>query len=429
MTNPWSSNVKNLTGDVLQMAVAGFTPSTSENWTVTDESSRFLGGLTATTSGGYTNLTTKFNNAYFAAAFYARYLNLGGKVINKFGLYDYEQQNIPGFDFTFAWGAYRQGQSLDGLLCVNGSSNEFTTNFWRLLPFKRYDGSTLNSSRNNASLTYSGPLWEENNYTLGSSYMQQLGNRIEPKYYDSFEKTSYWRQRIGRLLAGDAITVDMFSHELKNYARLLYTQWYTKRVKNVQNNKDVFGNSHTYSDTQAKNAISTMLRSLYNTYRTVVKTQAHGSYHWEYKIAQTVYYDTNRIFWLGEYKLPIRQIMLALWMSGDLGKIRGTALNSDPVKNFNKNNYPHRYNHMYDAWNTMYYNSFDANDLLKYFSKITFRMYRPDAYWIPTGQYYAWWTIHRNTNTLTYSFSDLFSGWTITRTLKNGYTEDSLSGK
>jgi len=415
MTNPWNSSVKNLDGEFTQMAVAGFTPSTSENWTVTDESSRFLGGLNATSSGGYTNLTTKFNNAYFAASFYASYLNLGGKIINKFDLYDYEQQNIPGFDFTFYEGRYRQGQSLDGLLSVSGFSFEFTTNFWRLLPFKRYNGSTLSWGNNNGSLSVNGPLWEPYNYTYG---LNQVSNRVQPKYDSSFENTPFWRQRFGPLLAGDAIMVDMFSNELKNYARQFYKLW--RQYVNE------YANDSRYKDKYARYYVNARLKSSYNTYRTVVKTQAHGSYHWRYQISQSGVNARNYL--LGTYKLPLRQIMLALWMSGDLGKIRGTKLSSDPVKNFNKNNYPHRYNHMYDAWNTMYYNSFDANTLLKYFNKISFRMYRPDAYWIPTGQYYSWWSKHRNANTVTYSFSELFGDWKITRTEKNGYTANSLSG-
>ena len=415
MTNPWNSSVKNLDGEFTQMAVAGFTPSTSENWTVTDESSRFLGGLNATSSGGYTNLTTKFNNAYFAASFYASYLNLGGKIINKFDLYDYEQQNIPGFDFTFYEGRYRQGQSLDGLLSVSGFSFEFTTNFWRLLPFKRYNGSTLSWGNNNGSLSVNGPLWEPYNYTNG---LNQVSNRVQPKYDSSFENTPFWRQRFGPLLAGDAIMVDMFSNELKNYARQFYKLW-----RQYVND---YANDSRYNDKYARYYVNARLKSSYNTYRTVVKTQAHGSYHWRYQISQSGVNARNYL--LGTYKLPLRQIMLALWMSGDLGKIRGTKLSSDPVKNFNKNNYPHRYNHMYDAWNTMYYNSFDANTLLKYFNKISFRMYRPDAYWIPTGQYYSWWSKHRNANTVTYSFSELFGDWKITRTEKNGYTANSLSG-
>ena len=409
--------------EYLQMAVSGFTPSTTENWSSTDASSRFLGGLTATSSGGYTNLTTKFNNAYYAAAFYACYLGLGGKTINKFGLYDYEQQNIAGFDFSFYGGERRQGQSLDGLLTVNGSSNKFMSNFWRLLPFKRYNGSQLTSSNNNQAMTASGPLFEPSNYQYYTNPYWDISNRVSFASGESFEQSTFWRQRFGDYLAGDAITVDMFSRELYNYARTLYSLW-RKKVKEVDGDK-------TQKDKTAIASLSHVLRSSYSYYKDVVKTEAHGKWHFNYTISKgsnDKSYTTSRRYLLGSYKLPIRQVMLALWMSGDLGKIRGTALNSDPVKDFNKNNFPHRYNHMYDAWNTMYYNNFEAQDLLKYFSKISFRMYMADAYYIPEGKYYSWWTIHRNTNIVTYTYDQLFKDWKITRTCKNGYSESSLKG-
>ncbi len=406
----------------LQMAVSGFTPSTTETWTSTDESSRFLGGLTATQSGGYTNLTTKFNNAYFAAAYYACYLGLGGKTINKFGLYDYDQNNIQGFDFTFYDGKRsRQGQSLDGLLSVNGSSNKFMSNFWRLLPFKRYNGTQLTSSNNNQAMTTSGPLYEPHNYNDFVIPYKQIWNEVILRDSETFEQSDFWRQRFGDILAGDAVTVDMFSRELYNYARVLYSLW-RKYIKQVNEDK-------SQNDKTAVASLSAVLRNSYGALRNVVKTEAHGKWHLSYSISKGANdkgWTTGRSYVLGSYKLPIRQVMLALWMSGDLGKIRGTALNSDPVRDFNKNNYPHRYNHMYDAWNSMYFNSFDAQELLKYFSKISFRMYKADAYYIPEGNFYSWWGIHRNTNTVNYTYDQLFKDWKITRTCKNGYTDNSL---
>ena len=101
--------------------------------------------------------------------------------------------------------------------------------------------------------------------------------------------------------------------------------------------------------------------------------------------------------------------MLMLWMSEDLGKIRGTKLYSDPVQNFNKKNHKHRYQHQFEAWRTMLYERYDANSLLQNWKSLTFEKYMPDAFNIRTGKLDVLFDRHRNTHKfkVTNPFKDL----------------------
>ena len=139
----------------------------------------------------------------------------------------------------------------------------------------------------------------------------------------------------------------------------------------------------------------------------VVKTRWTAQNYWEYAYSGDKHWGSY--YHKGRYELPLRQVMLMLWMSEDLGKIRGTKLYSDPVQNFNKKNHKHRYQHQFEAWRTMLYERYDANSLLQNWKSLTFEKYMPDAFNIRTGKLDVLFDRHRNTHKfkVTNPFKDL----------------------
>ena len=396
----------------------------------TDESATYIGGLTTGANGSYTNLEAKLKTPYQAAAFYSHYLGIGGKDIKDFYLYDYWQNNIKGYSFDFYEGTVRTGQNLDGMIGVNSSSTKLNESFWRLMPLRTIY-STAFTPNNKGKVAYEDTkyVWEDLWALFPNTAEKKFsGWNQSPDGYStngvkatSITTSVFWRQRFAPLLIGDAVTVDMFSSELRAYTQQLYDVWYWKCVNRVQNNIDPWtgnyydekGKRYSFNDKSARNFVHNTLRQSYNYYRNVVKTQYHGKLHWKYKINEPGYF-----YYLGKYELPLGQVMLAMWMSGDLGKIRGTKLYDDPTKGgFNKNTHPHRFKHQYEAFRTMYYTAMDATTLLRSWTSFTFQKFIPDGYNINKGTYSVTRTRHMNLNK--FVVSNPFSNLVITRSREN----------
>ena len=403
----------------------------------TDESTTLIGGLTTGADGAYSNLTSKMKTPYHMAAFYSKYLGLGGVNVKDFYLYDYWQNNIKGFSFDFWGGDQRAGQNLDGMLAVNSKSAHLNSAFWRLMPLRTIRNMAFTTSNKNADYYYNTQYcWDDLWQMFPSSNEKRFsGWNSAPDGWttngvtaNSIVNSVFWRQRFGSLLVGDAITVDMFSAELRGYTQELYEQWYWHCVYRIQNNLDLTtgqimydekGKQIKYKDKNAKAAVKNTLRSYYNMYRNVVKTQYHGKKNWEYSFNEKGY-----SYYLGNYELPLNQIILCMWMSGDLGKVRGDKLYGDPTKNFTKGSNPHRFKHWYEAFSTMYYNTADATTMLRSWTSFTFLKFIPDAYNINSGTYSV--VVPRHMNTHKFVVNNPFSNLVITRKVKNSITESSL---
>lgn len=403
----------------------------------TDESNTLIGGLTTGSNGAYSNLTSKMKTPYHMAAFYSKYLGLGGVNVKDFYLYDYWQNNIKGFSFDFWGGDQRSGQNLDGMLAVNSKSAHLNSAFWRLMPLRTIRNMAFTTSNKNADYYYNTKYcWDDLWQMFPSSNEKRFsGWNYAPDGWttngvtaNSIVNSVFWRQRFGSLLVGDAITVDMFSAELRAYTQQLYEQWYWHYVYRVQNNLDpntgqvIYDNKGKqvkFKDKNAKAAVKNTLRCYYNMYRNVVKTQYHGKKNWEYSFNEKGY-----SYYLGNYELPLNQIILCMWMSGDLGKIRGDKLYGDPTKNFSKGSNPHRFKHWDEAFRTMYYNTADATTMLRSWTSFTFLKFIPDAYNINSGTYSV--VVPRHMNTHKFVVNNPFSNLVITRKVKNSITESSL---
>ena len=394
----------------------------------TDESSTFLGGLTRQSDGSYyQNLDTKFQNAYSAAAYYANYLGLGGRTVNKFLLYDYSQTNIQGFEFTWTQsngaGYLRSKKTLDGILSVDSKSTCFSQAFWNYAPLRRRDGTYMTPSNKGKEASWYGVM---RGFEGGGQNFAPRGTKTTLSDDKSLKESDYFNYTLGQAMVSDAMLVDLFSHDLQAISRAMYKFMY-RIVNYIRNDydwttgaiwyeKDANGN---YKKDKKGNKIQghysnkatyawQRLRGIYENYKNTVVTRSQSSQYWEY---------TKNKYWVysywGDYKIPLNQVMLAIWMSGDLKKVESTEFYGDPIASFNKNNFPHRYKNMKSAWNSMYYNTFGANTLLSNWKSLTFSKYIPDAYNINTGKWDVWFSRHRNTNK--FVLSNPFSGFSVTR--------------
>jgi len=396
------------------------------SWALTDESNSFLGALTENQSlHNYSNLKTYINNPYYLATFYSAYLGLGGRTLNKFKLYDYEENKIPGFEFTFSRGVLRRSISLDGILSINSSSTRFYNDFFKLIPLRRRDGYYFTRSNKGKEAGYTGVLVQ--------TYSKDGMENAAPDGFNtghgngtSLVESEYFNYAIGAAMVGDAITMDLFSNDLKSASRWLYRLMYNETIYRINNNLDLITGEPiyytdkkgktvraTYTKDNAKNFAEYKLKNIWKTYMNTISTDQNGKQYFSYTRNKTYLYS-----YMGSYKLPYRQVMLALWMSKDLGKVYDREFYGDPVKEFNKNNFTHRYNHMKQAWNTMYYDNYDANELLKNWKSLTFVKYMPDAYNIDTGEFDV--ILDRHKNEYKFPLNAPFQGFKVTRTtLKN----------
>jgi hypothetical protein len=371
------------------------------------------------------------------AAFYSHYLGVGGYNIADFYLYDSWQNNIKGFSFDFYDGRVRSGMNLDGMLSVNSNSTKLSESFWRLIPLRTikstaFTPSIMGKVAYTSKWDYWENLWElqpsSSAKTFSGWNISPDGSTLNGVKATDIPTSMFWRQKFAAYLLGDAITVDMFSAELSTYTGILWNMMDTG-VRWADQGKDPYTGQPIYdkrgkldrdNDDIIRRRAKYYLQYVYRTYRNVVKTAAHGKYHWNYKINEPGY-----SYYLGDYEMPLGQIMLAMWMSGDLGKIRGEKLSGDPTKGgFNSKNHPHRFNHQREAFRTMRFTKVDATKLVRSWTSFTFQKFIPDAYHIDNGTY-----SHIGIGNL-YQFkvNNPFSGLSITRSLKNGFSDNSLSG-
>ena len=397
-TSFYQENTNSIDGTYISIHDFETANPSNYNYAPTDESSSMIGGLTYNEYGDPTNLTTKLSNPYYAASFYANYLGLGGKTLSKFYLYGYEQNRIPGFSFTFGDGGLRQAIFADGLLQVNSSSANLASAFWRYLPLRRRDGSYFTPSNKGKEASWIGTevlRGEQNNPNTAPSGYLNDGTKVT-----GIQNSHFFRYELGAAMIGDAELIDLFSHDLYEWSWFFYRLWYTDFVRVKQEDKSL-------KDKAARATVESNLCSYFRQYMNVVKTRWTAQNYWEYAYSGDKHWGSY--YHKGRYELPLRQVMLMLWMSEDLGKIRGTKLYSDPVQNFNKKGNKHRYQHQFEAWRTMILETYDANKLLQNWKSLTFEKYMPDAFNIRTGKLDVLFDRHRNTHKfkVTNPFKDL----------------------
>ena len=376
----------------------------------TDEGVGMIGGLNYNDYGDPKNLTSVFGNPYYAASFYANYLGLGGKTISPFTLYGYEQNRIPGFSFTFGDGGLRRAIFADGLLQTDSKSVNFITSFWRYLPLRRRDGSYFMYDNKGKEAGWIGTetlRGEQNNPNTAPSGYLNDGTKVT-----GIQNSHFFRYELGAAMIGDAQLIDLFSHDLYEWSWFFYRLWYQNTVKPTQDNKDM-------KDKNAKSYVKATLCNYYTKYMNVIKNRRTGLNNWEYSYSGDKHWGDY--YHKGDYQLPLRQVMLMLWMSEDLKKIRGDKLYGDPVQNFNKNNYKHRFKHQFEAWRTMLYETFDANSLLQNWKSLTFEKYMPDAFNIRTGKLDVLFDRHKNT--YKFKVNNPFKDLKIYRYKKGDYNE------
>ena len=376
----------------------------------TDEGVGMIGGLNYNDYGDPKNLTSVFGNPYYAASFYANYLGLGGKTISPFTLYGYEQNRIPGFSFTFGDGGLRRAIFADGLLQTDSKSVNFITSFWRYLPLRRRDGSYFMYDNKGKEAGWIGTetlRGEQNNPNTAPSGYLNDGTKVT-----GIQNSHFFRYELGAAMIGDAQLIDLFSHDLYEWSWFFYRLWYQNTVKPTQDNKDM-------KDKNAKSYVKATLSNYYTKYMNVIKNRRTGLNNWEYSYSGDKHWGDY--YHKGDYQLPLRQVMLMLWMSEDLKKIRGDKLYGDPVQNFNKNNYKHRFKHQFEAWRTMLYETFDANSLLQNWKSLTFEKYMPDAFNIRTGKLDVLFDRHKNT--YKFKVNNPFKDLKIYRYKKGDYNE------
>jgi hypothetical protein len=367
-----------------------------------DESNQLIGGMNST----FNNLTTTIKNPYYAMAFYANYLGLGGKTLNSFALYDYTQAAIQGFSFSFMDKGLRKNNSLNGLLSVDASSTKLNDAVWNLLPFRRRDGSYFTAANKGveAGWTNTEVMRGENfNPNTAPNGVMNNGTRVT-----GLKDSHFFRLEMGPALIADALMVDMFSHELEGWSTFFWRYWYTDYVKVWQDNKKL-------TNDQADKRTWEHLKNSYKAYRNVVKHKASGKQYYTYTADKnSLFYGQNESsFHFGDYDLPLQQVMLGLWMSEKMGKTRnGNKLYGDPVQNFSITNHKHRYNNYKYAWNAMG-QTFDVGTLLKNWKSITFVKYMPDAFNIKTGKMDVTKSRHRSTKR--FKVSDPFADVKMTR--------------